>query len=54
MCLNGQIPGATKLGREWAVLSEVELATDGRVTTREYKDWRKKIRMTFCYCPRLF
>ena len=41
MCMNGQIIGAAKLGREWAVPSEAEKPNDGRVTTRQYKNWRK-------------
>ena len=41
MCLKGQIDGASKLGREWAVPINAEKPTDGRVTTGEYKNWRK-------------
>lgn len=41
MCLDGKIKGAAKLGREWAIPVSAERPTDGRVTTGEYKDWRK-------------
>ncbi len=41
MCANGQIIGAAKLGREWAIPSDAEKPTDGRITTGEYKNWRK-------------
>lgn len=42
MCSNGQISGAAKLGREWAIPSDVLRPDDRRVTTGEYKNWRKK------------
>lgn len=42
MCANGQIEGAAKLGREWAIPSNVERPNDGRITTGEYKHWRNK------------
>ena len=42
MCLNGQIPKAAKLGRVWAIPQETERPVDGRVTSGEYRDWRKK------------
>ena len=42
MCADGQIPGASKFGRDWAVPKDAEKPVDGRVTTGEYKDWRKK------------
>lgn len=41
MCMNGQIVGTLKLGHEWAILSDSERPTDGRVTTGEYINWRK-------------
>ncbi len=42
MCLNGEIPKAAKLGRVWAIPQETERPVDGRVTSGEYRDWRKK------------
>lgn len=42
MCLNGQIGGAAKLGREWAIPANAERPSDGRVTTGEYRNWRNK------------
>ena len=41
MCLNGQIPGASKLGREWAIPVEAERPKDKRITSGEYMNWRK-------------
>jgi hypothetical protein len=41
MCADGRIPGAAKLGREWAVPADAERPIDGRITTGEYKDYRK-------------
>lgn len=38
MCLNGQIPKATKLGGVWAIPQETERPIDGRVTSGEYRD----------------
>lgn len=42
LCANGRIEGAAKLGREWAIPVDAERPTDERVTTGEYKNWRKK------------
>lgn len=44
MCAEGKIPGATKFGRSWAIPDSVERPVDGRETTGEYKNWRKKSR----------
>lgn len=41
MCLNGQIVGAAKLGREWAIPVDPSRPIDGRITTGKYKNWRK-------------
>lgn len=42
LCETGRINGASKLGREWAIPSDAERPIDGRVTTGEYKNWRKR------------
>lgn len=42
MCIEGKIEGAAKLGRVWAIPVDTERPSDGRITTGEYKDWRKK------------
>lgn len=42
MCLNGQISGATKVGRTWVIPSDAEKPKDGRVVSGDYKNWRKK------------
>lgn len=42
MCSSGQVLGAAKLGREWALPKETEKPKDKRVTTGAYKNWRKE------------
>lgn len=42
MCFKGEIPGVFKFGRSWAIPADAEKPIDSRVTTGEYKDWRKK------------
>lgn len=42
LCSSGKIPGAGKLGRTWAIPSDAVKPLDGRETTGEYKNWRKK------------
>lgn len=42
MCLNEQISGAAKLVREWVISTDTERPQDGRITTGEYRNWRKK------------
>ena len=46
MCQEGKIEGASKLGREWAIPDDAERPTDARITSGEYKNWRKKNSMT--------
>ena len=41
MCLNEQIEGAVKFGREWAIPINSSKPKDGRMTTGEYRSWRK-------------
>ena len=42
LCAKGRIPGVGKLGRTWAIPEDAEKPKDGRVTTGEYRNWRKK------------
>ena len=42
LCNDGKIEGTMKFGKVWAIPVDAEKPTDGRVTTGEYKDWRKK------------
>ena len=42
MCADEKIPGAIKFGRDWAIPKETEKPIDGRITTGEYRNWRKK------------
>lgn len=42
MCSNGQIDGVTKFGNAWVIPEGAERPKDGRVTTGEYRNWRKK------------
>ena len=50
LCASGRIAGAGKLGREWAIPVDAERPKDERITTGEYRNWRKKnkkiVRMT--------
>lgn len=42
LCRNGKIEGISKLGRNWLIPNEAEKPIDKRVTSGEYKNWRKK------------
>lgn len=42
MCNKGMIEGAAKFGKVWAVPKDAKKPIDGRVTTGEYINWRKK------------
>ncbi len=42
LCLEGSIPGVFKFGRSWAIPADAEKPVDRRVTTGEYRNWRKK------------
>ena len=41
-CLKDQIPGVERAGRVWLIPENASKPIDSRVTTGEYKDWRKK------------
>ncbi len=41
MCQDGKINGVEKLGRGWIIPVAAKRPVDGRVTTGEYKNWRK-------------
>ncbi len=43
MCSEGRLPGAKKFGRDWAIPKDVERPKDARITTGQYKNWRKKV-----------
>lgn len=42
LCRQERIPGARKFGRDWAIPNDAEKPVDGRITTGEYRNWRKK------------
>ena len=42
LCLEGRIKGAEKFGNVWAIPDDAARPTDKRITTGEYKNWRKK------------
>jgi hypothetical protein len=42
LCTDGRIEGATKFGRDWAIPADATKPEDKRVTTGEYRNWRKK------------
>ncbi len=41
MCSEGKIEGAIKFGDIWAIPVDAEKPVDSRVTTGEYRNWRK-------------
>ncbi|MCF0133429.1 MAG: helix-turn-helix domain-containing protein [Blautia sp.] len=41
LCADGKIEGAVKFGRDWAIPADAEKPRDARITTGEYKNWRK-------------
>ena len=42
LCYDGKIEGTVKFGKSWAIPADAEKPTDGRITTGEYRNWRKK------------
>ena len=44
LCSEGKIEGVTRFGNAWAIPINAEKPTDGRVTTGEYRNWRKKVK----------
>ena len=46
LCSQGKIDGATRFGNVWAIPEDVIRPVDNRITTGEYKNWRKKDKET--------
>ena len=42
LCTSERIEGAVKFGFVWAIPADAERPIDKRITTGEYKNWRKK------------
>ena len=42
MCAEGRIEGVEKFGNAWVIPVDAKRPVDGRVTTGEYKNWRKR------------
>ena len=42
MCAEGKIEGVAKFGKVWAIPVDAVKPTDNRVTSGEYKNWRRK------------
>ena len=42
MCSDGRIEGVVRFGRAWAIPKKAKKPKDGRITTGEYRNWRKK------------
>ncbi len=42
LCNDGKIEGTVKFGKALAIPADAEKPMDGRVTTGEYRNWRKK------------
>lgn len=43
LCADGKIDGAIKFGRDWAIPANAEKPKDGRITTGEYRNWRRSL-----------
>ena len=41
MCADGKIEGVQRFGNFWAIPRDAKRPVDGRVTTGEYRNWRK-------------
>ena len=41
LCEENKVPGLTKFGRSWAIPRSALKPADGRVTTGQYRNWRK-------------
>ena len=41
LCATGRIKGAGKIGNMWVIPVDAERPEDKRVTTGEYRNWRK-------------
>ena len=39
LCANGQVEGAVKFGRAWAIPKELNKTTASRCTTCKYRNW---------------
>lgn len=46
LCRENRIDGAKKFGRDWAIPRNADKPVDGRITTGEYRNWRKKGKKT--------
>lgn len=42
LCREKRIEGVKRFGRAWAIPEDAEKPVDARVTTGEYRNWRKK------------
>ena len=44
LCRQERISGAKKFGRDWAIPMDAEKPLNVRITTGEYKNWRKRLK----------
>ncbi len=42
MCSDGRIHDVMKFGKSWAIPKDTERPIDKRITTGQYRNWRKK------------
>ena len=42
LCSAGKIDGVTRFGKAWAIPINAVKPVDNRITSRKYRDWRKK------------
>ena len=43
LCSAGRIEGVTRFGNEWAIPHNAGKPEDRRITTDQYRNWRKKV-----------
>lgn len=43
MCTHNRIEGAVKFGKAWAIPADARRPIDNRVTTGQYRNWRKNV-----------
>ena len=50
LCRENRIEGVKRFGRAWAIPEDAEKPVDARVTTGEYRNWRKKKLLCYWRC----
>lgn len=42
LCAKHKVEGAVKFGKAWAIPRDTDKPADSRITTGQYKNWRRK------------